>query len=94
MRPRGEIRAALASAAEAYARAHVDEHGRPCGLTWRQLARLACVGFDLAKATVKNMATAGELVPVGEVREPGSRRAMVAYVPSALMPVNAGGVAV
>lgn len=63
MRPRGEIRAALASAAEAYARAHVDEHGRPCGLTWRQLARLACVGFDLLPVVHKLLAQGQQTTP-------------------------------
>lgn len=82
MRPRGEIRAVLASTADEWARTHLDDEGRPQGLTWRQLAELACVGYALARATVKNMVTAGELVPAGAVAVPGSKRLMAAYVPA------------
>lgn len=84
MRPRGEIRAALADAAQQLACQQVSGTGQLKGVTWRQLARAACVGFDFARATVKNMVTSGELVPVGEEREPGSRRPMVTYAPASM----------
>lgn len=75
MRPRGEIRQALGSAAQALA----AEAG---GGTWRDLGRAACVGWTAARETVKNMASAGELVPVGTVRVKGARRPMVRYAPA------------
>lgn len=95
MRPRGEIRSVLASTADEWARTHIDAEGQPQGVTWRQLAELACVGYALARATVKNMVTAGELVPAGMVSVPGSRRRMAAYVPARLQreaPANLGDV--
>jgi hypothetical protein len=93
MRPRGEIRAALADAAQQIVDQQVSE-GEVKGVTWRQLARAACVGFEFARATVKNMVTAGELVPVGEEREPGSRRPLVTYAPASIAQgLSSGGVA-
>jgi hypothetical protein len=81
MRPRGEIRATLQATADEW----VANQGLPAdevqGVTWRKLCELACVGYALGRATVKNMVQAGELVPRGEVAVPGSRRRMVAYVP-------------
>ena len=73
-RPRGEIRTALAGAAQAL---HAD-----CGgATWRQLAVRACVWYDKARATVQDMRRSGELAPVGTVPVPGARRPMVLYAP-------------
>lgn len=69
MRPRGEIRQALCSAAA--------EVGG--GATWRSLAARANVGFDAARRTVDNMAAAGELIVIGHHREPGVSRPMNLY---------------
>lgn len=72
MRPRLEIRSALASAA----RELVPAMG---AVTWRELASHACVGWDVARRTVDNMARAGELVALGPKPVPGSNRPMTAY---------------
>lgn len=73
MRPRSEIRQAIRHAAQAFGAA---------GATWRDMAQQACVGMDAARLTVKNMATAGELLRVGEVRVDGARRPMTLFVPA------------
>lgn len=77
MRPRGEIRAALASA--------VQQTGGS-GITWREAAVHAGVGFDAARMTFENMARAGELVPVGAERAAGRGRALVRYVTTCALP--------
>ena len=69
MRPRGEIRAALALAVDALP-------STAPSATWRDLAQLACVGFDAARRTVDNMVTAGELIVVGHRRTPHACRPM------------------
>ena len=74
MRPRGEIRQALAQAGAALA----DEHG---GFTWREAAALARVGFTAARQTVANMERAGELECVGQRHVPGVCRPMNVYAP-------------
>lgn len=70
MRPRSDIRRALAAAA-----AEVGS----TGATWRDLAARACVGFDAARRTAENMHRAGELVVVGQ-RVAGAARPMNVYV--------------
>lgn len=77
MRPRGEVRGALASAAGEL----VQVIGR--GVTWRELAQHTQVGWECAKRTADNMAAAGELAVVGTVRVEGSNRPMRAYAPPA-----------
>jgi len=74
MRPRGDIRLALCSAAELL-------HAECGGATWRDMAARGCVGFAAAKQTVRNMAQAGELVAVGEQRTAHSRRPMTLFAP-------------
>jgi hypothetical protein len=74
MRPRGEIRQALASAAE-------QLHEQQGGATWRELGAAACVGFAVAKQYAKDMANAGELEIVGTRHVPGSCRPMRVYAP-------------
>lgn len=69
-RPIGEVRLALAAA--------VSERG---GGTWRELATHACVGFDVAKRTLFDMARAGEVGSSGTVAVPGTCRPMVRFVP-------------
>lgn len=76
MRPRGEIRLALGDAAWQVARERAE------GGTWRELAQRACVGFDAAKQTVKDMARAGELVITGTARVPGVARLVNRYAPA------------
>ena len=75
MRPAGEVRVALRDAAQVLA----QEQG---GATWRDMAVQACVCWDTARATVKNMVARGELAPVGLVRVPRARRPMVRYAPA------------
>lgn len=69
-RPPGEIRQALAQAADALGQA-----------TWRELGAKACVGFDVARQYAKDMAAAGDLEIVGTTRVPGVCRPMRVYAP-------------
>lgn len=74
-RPRGEIRLALCQAAQAL---HQE-----CGaFTWVQVAERAQVGYTFARETVKNMASAGDLVRVGKDKPAGSRVWMTLYEPA------------
>lgn len=84
MRPRGEIRMALAEAAELLAR----EVG---AATWRDMAQRAQVGYRAAERTVGNMARAGELQRVGRAEVPHSRKPMVLYAPVAPAGAAAAG---
>jgi hypothetical protein len=72
MRPRGEVRHAVAAAAQAL----VQQHG--C-FTGRDVAQCAQVGFETARLTLKNMVCAGELVVVGEARTQGVCRPLNVY---------------
>jgi hypothetical protein len=74
-RPAGEIRQALASAAERLAQ-EVD------GVTWRDLAAAAQVGCLAARRTVENMARAGDLEVIGSTKRAHSRRWMKLYAPA------------
>lgn len=76
MRPTGEIRRALREAA------HALTTQRGHAVTWRDLAAHACVGQQIARRTVVNMARAGELQAAGALHVPGGRRPMTAYVPA------------
>lgn len=71
MRPRGEIREALHSVALSLP---LDQ-----GLNYRDFAAKACVGFDAAHTTIKNMARAGELDVVKTDRVDWSRRPVAFY---------------
>lgn len=75
MRPQGEIRAALGSAAHALA----AEQG---SATWRDMAVRAGVGLQAARRTVENMERGGALQSVGFEKRPHSRRWMKLYAPS------------
>lgn len=76
MRPAGEIRAALAGAAESFGKD---------GATWRQLAEVAQVGYELARMTVENMVRAQQLVVVGTAaRDGGGRPLNRCALPAAL----------
>lgn len=74
MRPAGEIRQALARAAESL----VNEGN---AVTWRDLAERAGVGYLAARRTVENMARTGALRCVGYQKRPHSRRWMTVYEP-------------
>ena len=80
MRPRGELRVALAVAAAAL----VPGPGQP-GVTWRQLVRHACVGELMGRRTVENMITSGELRVVGSKRVQGCNRPVRLLAPAALL---------
>jgi len=67
MRPRGEIRQAIAAAAE-------QGPG-----TWRDFAERARVGYEAAQRTVENMARAGQLVPAGTAKRAHSNHWMCLY---------------
>lgn len=73
-RPRGEVRQALATAGAALA----VEQG---GFTWRDVAQVACVGFAVARQTVRDMERAGELRRVGRQAAAHSCRPMNVYEP-------------
>jgi len=74
-RPRGEIRQALAQAADVlYA-----ERG---AVSWRDLAMKAQVGFSAAQTTVENMVRAGELAAVGYEKQEGSGVWRALYEPA------------
>lgn len=75
-RPEGEIRRALFDAARSYVSSHST------GATWRDLAVQACVGFEAARITIKNMQRAGVLEVVGQTRVQGSRRPLSLYAPA------------
>lgn len=64
MRPRGEVREALAAA---ITRLHAEQGAVTC----RTLAQAANVGLDKARETIRAMAAAGEVVQVGVARTPG-----------------------
>jgi hypothetical protein len=76
VRPRGEIRQALADAAQQLA-------AQREGFTWREAAEAACVGFAHAKQGIKDMARAGELQALPHTRQvPGVCRPMRLYAPT------------
>lgn len=76
MRPAGEVRIALLQAAELLA---TPERGP----TLAELSEAACVGYDAAMATVKNMVRAGVL-RIERPRKVAYRNRPVAeYVPAA-----------
>jgi hypothetical protein len=89
MRPEGEIRGALMSAAQALV--HRDDDGRVHGPTLRELAERACVGYDAAMATVKNMTRAGALEVVDERAVPYRNRPVAEYAPAGSRPVSGPG---
>lgn len=75
MRPRGEIREALATAARAL-------HAEQGAATWREIAARAQVGYGAAHDTIRNMARSGELADVGGHKPPGSDRYHRLYEPA------------
>lgn len=90
-RPAGEIRQALAEAAVQLVteRGLVVDGVAVDGVTWRDMAAAAQVGWDTARRTVCNMARAGDLARIGQHRPAGSRRWMAVYAPAQLLPDDA-----
>ena len=76
MRPAGEVRAALRSAAESLAARMTG------GITYRDLAEAGKVGYSVARETCRNMARSGELKPVGTRQVQGAKRPLKTYVPA------------
>ena len=65
-RPRGEVRQALADAAQRL-------YPLRDAVSARELAEAAQVGYETARITIKDMVRAGELVRAGSVNIPGQR---------------------
>lgn len=81
MRPAGEVRMALFNAcAELATPAHAP--------TLRELATRACVGFDAARSTVREMKRAGQIRQARERRVDYRNRPVAEYEPA--MPVGGG----
>ena len=74
VRPPGEVRQALLQAATQLNREHD-------GVTWRDMAETAGVGYLVACRTVKNMERAGVLESIGVDKRAHSRRWMKLYAP-------------
>lgn len=87
-RPRGEVRQALADAAQRL-------YPLRDAVSSRELAEAAQVGYELARLTVKDMVRAGELVRVSSAHAPGERWHGL-YVPAEArdgdMPLAWGGI--
>lgn len=83
MRPAGEVRQALAKAAEELA-------AEASAATWRDMAQRANVGFKVARVTVENMARAGQLERVGSAKREHSKRWMALYAPACAPAVDVG----
>lgn len=75
-RPCGEIRDVVLNT-------FTELAGSGAAPTWRDVARVACVGFKVARNTTKNLVRAQQLVPMADVTVPGARRPMKAYRPAA-----------
>lgn len=67
MRPRGEVRDLVVRA--------VQE--RPA--TLREIVQRCCLGYDAARRAVDNAVRCGDILRVGERREPHSRRPVAVY---------------
>lgn len=75
MRPRGEIRTALWSAA-------LELHSERGAFTHVQMAERAQVGYEVARWTARNMAAAGDLVRVGSEKPAGARVWLALFEPA------------
>lgn len=87
-RPAGEIRQALADAVIRLVvdRGLVVDGVAVDGVTWRDMAAAAQVGFDSARRTVDNMARAKQLRRLGSRKAAGSSHWEAVYAPADLMP--------
>jgi len=86
MRPRGEIREAIAQAIEQLIveRGFVVDGVAVDGVTWRDAAERAQVGFDMAQRTVENMVRAEQLVRISSTKRAGSQHWEGLYAPATL----------
>lgn len=84
-RPRGVIRQALLASA-----AQLSGASPMGGVTWRDAASHAQVGFSAAETTWRNMRRAGDLVDVRAVRMEHASRPMMLCRPAAAPPASAG----
>lgn len=82
MRPQGDVRQAIGKAARELAAERAVTPGFvAAGSTWRELGARACVGYQVARQTVQNMARTGELQRMATMRTEGSRRPMMLFGP-------------
>lgn len=79
-RPRGSVGAVRRALTDAAWRLAVERSQQ--GMSYRDLAQAACVGFGAAQVTVRNMARAGQLVPIAEAHASGRGRPMKLYAPA------------
>ncbi len=84
MRPRGEVRQAVAAAAWSLA----EVRG---AFTFRDVAAHSQVGYEKTRETLKDMARAGELLVVGETRAAGVSRPLNLYRPAEPVASRASG---
>lgn len=75
MRPRGEIRQALFTAAR-------ELYPQVGAVSWVRLAEHAQVGYATARRTVDNMARSGELVRVGSEKPAGAAVWLTLFEPA------------
>ena len=78
MRPAGEVHLAMLQAAAAVT-AEYAASGR--GATLREMAARACVGYQIARATVGNLKRLGKIEKTGECKVPGRNRPAHLYKP-------------
>lgn len=83
MRPAGEISQAILTAACELVR---EECGQRRGPTLKELAAHACVGYEAAMHTVKNLTRAGKLEPVAQRQVDYRNRPVAEYAPPVAAP--------
>lgn len=87
-RPRGEIRQAVANAAQALARERAAAplrglDGQPLvGATWPELMRRSLTSWDQSAQVIKDMVRGRELAKLGRVRVDGYQRPLTVYAPT------------
>lgn len=79
MRPSGEISTAILTAATHLVR---EEAGQRRGPTLQELAQHACVGYEAALNTVKNLTRSGKLEPVAQRKVDYRNRPVAEYAPA------------
>lgn len=78
MRPAGEVHLAMLQAAHAIKRERI-EAGK--GATLRELAERACVGYAVARTTMRSLKRGKHLQAVGTCKVPGRNRPALVYAP-------------
>lgn len=79
MRPAGEISMAILGAAAHLVR---EEGGQRRGPTLQELAHHACVGYEAALYSVKNLTRSGKLEPVAQRKVDYRNRPVAEYAPA------------